>query len=70
MMDTDLEATLKAIDDAFTAHVGALFTILVVGMAGQIEANKQGALERFDRGLDNARLARREAKRRLTGDGA
>lgn len=67
-MDTDLEAALKAIDDAFNAHVGAIFTILVTGMAGQIETNKQMALDRFDKALDNARLARREAKRRLTGD--
>lgn len=68
MIDQDLADTLKAIDDAFTAHVGALFAILVTGMAGQREAQQQEALSRFDRGIDNARVAKREAKRRLTGD--
>lgn len=68
MMDADLEATLKAIDDAFTTHVALLFGVVMMDTGGQTEANRALAWRRFDAGLDNARLARQEAKRRLTGD--
>jgi hypothetical protein len=74
MPSPDSLATLRAIDAAFDLQVALLFKNLCDGLGNETAAAQTDApmvsgcsLERFNRGLDVARNARRVARERFVG---